>query len=255
MQPKAARPGLPGLPPHAATVAQARAQHPATLLRSVRPARAVAQPLLEDDDGLAAALAADDTEDVGPDYAEFWALLAKSSDRWAFTALNPEVALSTTFATGRLAVSARADTATSYRLGVGGAPEQRKWIFWLPWLHGRVAAAPRSDYEPKGSGMDYFFTAGLDGCTFLLTATSVMHVAADYAAGPAGAATGHEVLAEFGPRQYQRESTGRGFVFGVRRGKAWEYYFCHGHFTKNCEHLAIAYPQYPYGSKDHFSIM
>jgi len=201
-------------------------------------------------------LTTDEADKVEYDYDEFWALLKRPRANWNFDAINLQVKLTTTFKTGPLAISARRDTPSSFLLEVDSDTVRKQSVFWLPWLHGNVALAKRSDYEAVGSQIDYFFTAGLDGCTFLLTETAVMHVAADYAKGVVHAAQGHTVVAQFRPADYQPTLKNRGFVFGVRNGSDWYYYFCSGHFAKNCTSIVLANPpSVPQGSGDHSKLI
>jgi hypothetical protein len=242
------------LSPHPAVVQRRAAPHAAKVgAPAQRRSPHVAQPLFDDDVFLTA-----DSEEVecDYDYDEFWTLLQRPKKEWDFDAINLQVKLTTTFKTGPLAISARRDTPHSFLLEVASDTNRKQSVLWLPWLHGNVAVANRSDYERAGSKIDYFFTAGLDGCTFLLTETAVMHVAADYAKGVAHAAQGHTVVAQFRPADYQPTLTNRGFVFGVRSGSSWYYYLCSGHFTKNCSSVVLASPpSVPYGGRHHFTLM
>jgi hypothetical protein len=133
--------------------------------------------------------------------------------------------------------------------------KEGRWIYWLPWEPGRCTSARREDYE---SSCSYFFTAELDGCTFVITDEEVMHVAHDYNGkkGKVGEVEGE--IFRLTPADYQGGDTKRrGFVFGVRRGKNWIYYLCKGPALRNCESVIEIEPQqsYPYGSPEHFSLM
>lgn len=49
-------------------------------------------------------------------------------------------------------------------------------VYWLPWKDREVAVADRKDFEPD---CQFFMTAKLEGCRFVLTKDQVLHVAAN----------------------------------------------------------------------------
>jgi hypothetical protein len=49
-------------------------------------------------------------------------------------------------------------------------------VYWLPWKDKLIASAKRSEFE---SDCDYFMTAKLEGCRFVLTKELVLHIASN----------------------------------------------------------------------------
>jgi hypothetical protein len=135
----------------------------------------------------------------------------------------------------------------AYKLGpaynldaLPNAAENAVKVFWLPWKDKEITSADRKDFEK--SDCQFFMTARLEGCRFVLTKDKVLHVAANVLGAEEGSAgSARRDLAQFqavgdvpsrrlsiSTSNINEEWSGypyesQAFVFGINFDGIWKY--------------------------------